>query len=104
MIESVSIQNPKSKIQNPSIHVLPAAVTSRIAAGEVIERPASVVKELIENALDANATRIAVEISGGGVEAVRVSDDGTGMNAADLALCCLSHATSKLSAAEDLET
>src|SRR5438552_2669161 len=102
MIESLSIQNPKSKIQNQSIQnasirVLPPAVTSRIAAGEVIERPASVVKELIENALDANAKRIAVEISGGGVEVVRVSDDGTGMNPADLALCCLPHATSKIS-------
>jgi len=96
MMTESTIQNPKSKIQNPTIHVLPPAVTSRIAAGEVIERPASVVKELLENALDAGATRISVEIAGGGLSQVRVSDDGMGMSSADLALCTLPHATSKL--------
>jgi DNA mismatch repair protein MutL len=84
------------------IRVLPEAVTSRIAAGEVVERPASVVKELAENALDAGARRVDVEISGGGRELVRVCDDGLGMLPEDLAACVLPHATSKLVSADDL--
>ena len=84
------------------IHILPPQVTARIAAGEAIERPASVVKELTENALDAHARRIAVEIGGGGVELVRVSDDGVGMGDEDLALCVLEHATSKIKHADEL--
>ena len=69
-----------------AIRLLPTDIVNRIAAGEVIERPAAVVKELTENALDAGATRIAALISGGGIERIEISDDGCGMAAADLAL------------------
>jgi DNA mismatch repair protein MutL len=83
------------------VRQLPENVVNRIAAGEVIERPASAVKELVENAIDAGATRIEVVISGGGRELIRVSDNGSGMSAEDLALCIERHATSKLDS-EDL--
>lgn len=82
---------------------LPELVCNQIAAGEVIERPASVVKELVENALDAGATRIQVDLEEGGVKLVRVTDDGHGLLPADLALAFASHATSKLSEASDLD-
>lgn len=84
------------------ISVLDPEVSGRIAAGEVIERPASVVKELCENALDAGSHRVVVEIWDGGLERIRVSDDGEGMDAEDAALCLLRHATSKLRQVEDL--
>lgn len=84
------------------IQQLPAAVVTKIAAGEVIERPASVVKELLENSVDAGSTRIAVEIEQGGTELIRIVDDGHGIEPDDLPLAFASHATSKLASAEDL--
>jgi len=79
-----------------AIRLLPTEIVNRIAAGEVIERPAAVVKELTENALDAGAARIAASIAGGGVERIEITDDGAGMDAASLALSVQRHCTSKL--------
>jgi DNA mismatch repair protein MutL len=84
------------------IRLLPDHVANQIAAGEVVERPASVVKELVENALDAQATRITVEIQAGGRSLIRVADDGIGMSRDDALLCLERHATSKIQRAEDL--
>ena len=84
------------------IRLLPEQVANQIAAGEVVERPASVVKELVENALDAGAGRITVEVQAGGRSLVRVTDDGTGMSRDDALLCLERHATSKIQRAEDL--
>lgn len=80
----------------PVIRQLPLSLQNRIAAGEVIERPAAVVKELVENAIDAGARMINIEVAGSGAEFIRVSDDGTGMQREDLELCISRHATSKL--------
>ncbi len=85
------------------IKVLSLETANRIAAGEVVERPASVVKELVENALDAGATSVTIEILGGGIDYIRVSDNGGGILKDDISTAFLAHATSKISVSEDLE-
>ena len=87
----------------PKINILPFSVANLIAAGEVVDRPASVVKELMENAIDAGATAITVEIQHGGVTFLRVSDNGCGMEPEDLPVAVCRHATSKIRSAEDLD-
>ena len=85
-----------------SIQVLPEQVARKIAAGEVIERPASVLRELLDNSIDAEANSISVELGEGGLRFLRVTDDGTGMSDSDLDRCYLSHSTSKVRTADDL--
>lgn len=87
----------------PEIRLLPPLVAAQIAAGEVVERPASVVKELVDNALDAGATSITVELEQGGVELVRIADNGHGMRADQLPMALVEHATSKISGTADLD-
>src|SRR5262245_29340959 len=86
----------------PHIHQLPSSVITKIAAGEVIERPASVAKELLENSVDACANRIEIDVEAGGVECIRVVDNGCGISGDELPLAFASHATSKLHSADDL--
>ncbi len=85
-----------------SIHVMSSTLASQVAAGEVVERPASVVKELVENSLDAGARAVRIEIRRGGIGMIKVTDDGCGMSKEDAVLCAKRHATSKLTSLEDL--
>jgi len=91
-------------MQMPKIRLLDEDTINKIAAGEVIERPASVVKELVENSIDAGCTRILIEVIDGGKSLVKVTDDGCGIGQEDLSLAFQKHATSKISSAGDLSS
>src|SRR5689334_22349264 len=84
------------------VRKLPDDLANQIAAGEVVERPSSVAKELVENAVDAGATRIRIDVEGGGIGLIRVSDDGVGMTGRDAVLALERHATSKIATLADL--
>src|ERR1700729_2711604 len=99
---ALSVRDMGETVLMSRIRILAENVANKIAAGEVVERPASVVKELLENALDAGARSIRIETESGGKRMIRVVDDGTGMNHDDALLAFERHATSKLRTADDL--
>src|ERR671915_1177564 len=96
-----SFPSPITAIMS-KIRVLSDQLANQIAAGEVVERPASVAKELVENAIDAGARRVSVDVEGGGRRLLRVADDGEGMTRDDALLAFERHATSKIKSADDL--
>ena len=98
----MNVETPKIADSRRPIRLLDAAAANRIAAGEVVERPSAVLKELLDNALDAGATRIEIGIEGAGVERITVSDDGVGMTREDAVLAFERHATSKIASETDL--
>ena len=87
----------------PKINILDSTIYNRISAGEVVERPASVIKELVENALDAKATNIVIEIEDGGTKLIKITDNGCGIEYDDLQKAFLPHATSKINSIDDLD-
>lgn len=93
---------PTSRAQYKPVKALDPETARKIAAGEVIDRPAAVIRELLDNALDAGASKIQVEITGGGIDSIRVTDNGCGMSREDLAICTNTHTTSKITVADDL--
>ena len=88
----------------PKIHRLSPRLANQIAAGEVVERPASVIKEVLENSLDADASQLTIDVEQGGIKLMRIRDDGCGIDKEDLALALSRHATSKIQLLDDLET